>query len=309
MAKKVVITGGAGLLGVHIALRLRRKWECHCLYRDHRFDFENHHPHFIDLEKRDDVDKLIGTIRPHLIIHAAGLTSVEKCESHRKEAFNSNVLSACHVAEAAQKYRCQFVHVSTDHFSKDREPLSREDSIDQPINYYAQTKLEAEQRVQERNPKALIVRTNFFGRGHKRRKSFSDFIIENLEQENPLFLFEDVFFTPILMDDLLDSILILAKKEVEGVINVVGDDRLSKYDFGIKLAEIFNFNKNLIKRDSIKTRKELRTRPSDMSLSNHKLKTIIGPRDLSVETSLKRLQRDLFVPDSFLSGPSEPHEN
>ena len=290
MANTIVITGGSGFLGMNMALKVCAEWNTHLLYRHNPVKIVGTYAHPIELEDIDKTNKIIEKIRPDLIVHTAGLTDIELCEKKKFEAYCSNVLSARHIAQVAKNYACQLVHISTDHFSKSSEPMSGEDSIEIPLNYYSLTKLEAEYEIKKFYPDALIIRSNFFGWGNRSGKSFSDFVINNLRQGKSISLFDDVFYTPILVDSLTDSLFSLFKRNVKGIFNVVGDNRLSKYDFGIKIAEIFNLDKNLIKKISIKSLKHLETRPSDMSLSNEKLKSFVGDIDLSLETGIKKLK-------------------
>ena len=55
----------------------------------------------------------------------------------------------------------------------------------------------------------------------------------------------------------------------------MSDERVSKYDFGVLVAEKFGLDKSLIEKGSIKNNKSLIQRPRDMSLSNFKIKNII----------------------------------
>ena len=61
-----------------------------------------------------------------------------------------------------------------------------------------------------------------------------------------------------------------------GIYNVVGSERLSKYEFGMKAADIFNQSSDLIKKGSWSSLGATAIRPSDMSLSDHKLRKFLG---------------------------------
>ncbi len=52
---------------------------------------------------------------------------------------------------------------------------------------------------------------------------------------------------------------------------MVSNERISKYDFGILIAENLNLPKSLILQGSISERDDLVIRPCDMSLSNNKV--------------------------------------
>ncbi len=303
MIKKVVITGGSGFLGTNLALKLCSEWNIHLFYRRNPVEIAGTHAYAVDLEDIEKLDKAVGEIRPDLIIHTAGMVDIEQCEKNRFEAYSSNVLTARHVAQIAKKYTPQFVHISTDHFSKSSEAMSHETSIEIPLNYYSLTKLMAEYEVKKLYPDALIIRSNFFGWGNENGKSFSDFVINNLRQGNVVSLFNDVFYTPIFIDTLAECLYNLVKKNIEGIVNVVGDDRLSKYDFGIKIAEIFNLDKDLIKTISIKSLEHLETRPFDMSLSNRKLKSLLSDVDLSIEAGLDKLKQQEELRRDFVCFP------
>ena len=61
-----------------------------------------------------------------------------------------------------------------------------------------------------------------------------------------------------------------------GIFNIVSDDRISKYDFGILIAEEFGLDKSFIQRGSLHNKSNLIRRPFDMSLSNQKVKELLG---------------------------------
>ena len=62
---------------------------------------------------------------------------------------------------------------------------------------------------------------------------------------------------------------------------------ISKYEFGWKLAEIFNLDKELIAKSSIVSRKDLIIRPKNMSLSNLKIKEELNISFNSLEKNLE----------------------
>ena len=288
--KRVLVTGGSGLFGVNLAWKTNSKWKLYLLYRNHPLSIEGTDSYQVNLEDDKQVDHTIKKIRPHIIIHAAGLTNIEHCQKYQFEAFFSNVLSARHIARASRKYGCQLIHLSTDHFSKSSEAMSAEDSLEIPRNNYAKTKLEAEYEIARNNSEALVVRTNFFGWGHEKRVSFSDFIVKNLRSGRQITLFNDVFYTPVFVGQLLECLFRLIDLNTKGVVNIVGDDRLSKYQFGVDLAKEFALNKDLIISGSIRDRRGLEPRPTDMSLSNKKLKSIMGSIPLSLKNGMKMLR-------------------
>jgi len=157
------------------------------------------------------------------------------------------------------------------------------------MNIYGTTKALAEKLVNQNCPEALIIRTNFYCWGSSYRNSFSDVIIKSLRQEKELNLFDDVFYTPIVAEKLIISVHKLIEIRERGVFNVVGDDRISKYDFGLAVAKQFGLDPKLIKRSKIKEKQELVQRPQDMSLSNNKVTLTTGLKIGGTEEHMKIL--------------------
>jgi dTDP-4-dehydrorhamnose reductase len=152
----------------------------------------------------------------------------------------------------------------------------QEDEPINAINEYGRTKALAESTVVEINPNALIIRTNFYGWGTSYRKSFSDEIIQSLRNHQTLHLFDDVHYTPIFVENLIQTVHDLLDKKAKGIFHVVSDDRISKYDFGVLIAEEFGLDKSLIHKSTLQSQGKLVKRPLDMSLSNEKVIFFLG---------------------------------
>ena len=159
-----------------------------------------------------------------------------------------------------------------------------------PPEHVCQTKLQAEEAVIQACPEAMVLRTNFYGWGTSVRTSFSDWILKSLEQGRELTMFSDVFFTPILINDLAQMILRLVDGDAKGIFNVAGRERLSKYDFALKLAEVFNRPRDKIRATTVKEFPFKARRPEDMSLSSKKVEDYLGARMPATEDGLKRLK-------------------
>ena len=59
--------------------------------------------------------------------------------------------------------------------------ISQKKKLSLGKNIYAKTKYDGEKNILKVNSNALIIRTNFFGWGPSYKNSFSDFILNNLE--------------------------------------------------------------------------------------------------------------------------------
>ena len=206
-------------------------------------------------------------------------------------AYQINVELSNLVALATTKLNIPLVHISTDHLFDGSSSMLVEDEPTSPINIYGETKALAEKSIMQINPNALIIRTNFYAWGTSYRQSFSDYIINSLRHKQFLSLFDDVYYTPILAEDLIESVHELLEKKAKGIFNIVSDDRVSKYDFGILIAEEFGLDKSLIQRSSFMDRSNLIRRPLDMSLSNQKVEDFLGRNLGTVKQHIAKLHQ------------------
>jgi dTDP-4-dehydrorhamnose reductase len=291
MRKKILITGGSGLLALNWAVQCRDDYEVVLCLHERQVFLSGVTNIFCDLSSVYEVKSVIQEIRPHCVIHAAGLTNVDVCEEDADLSDHVNVTLASNVAKACLEQETSLVHISTDHlFSGEHQSLS-ESSIVSPVNAYGRSKALAEEVVLSVNDKALVVRTNFYGWGTSYRHSFSDFIIQNLRNGKIVKLFDDVFYSPIVIERLVTICHELIEINASGIVHVVGDERLSKYCFGEKLASVFDLDVSLIQRTKFRVEEGFVKRPLDMSLSNCKVSKMLNKEIGNVDMHLNCLLR------------------
>lgn len=267
-AGRLLITGGSGLLALNWACAMRREWDVVLGTHAHAVRLEGVSAQPLNLENAGRLTRQFEDLAPDIVVHTAGLTNVDRCEDDPALARHVNAELARNVAEAAASRNVRLVHVSTDHLFAGTRSGYREDDTPEPLNEYARSKLLAEEWVKQADPRALVVRTNFFGWGSAIRRSFSDWIIDVLRSGREITLFEDAFFSPILIESLVEATMDLSAAGMTGIVNVVGDERVSKLEFGLRLARRFGLGDALIRRGRISRSFLQAPRPRDMSLSN-----------------------------------------
>jgi len=249
----------------------------------------------LDLSSRASVQAALDEFKPQAVIHTAGCTSVEGCEQAPELARYVNVELSENVASACASRGTSLIHISTDHLFTGDRSMATEQMPVAPQNVYGKTKAEAEVRVAQICPEALIIRTNFYGWGTSYRRSFSDVIVAALRNGRGISLFNDVYYTPILAEVLIEVSHELLDRGASGVFNVVGSERLTKLQFGLLLAEVFGLDASPIREGTMALVPDLVVRPSDMSLSNGKLRALIGRETGSVKDHLTRLRQQELV--------------
>ncbi len=293
MSCDTFIFGGTGLLGTNWILNnpLEKDYMVSSHKRNLLLDNVNIYKEKKLTENR--INLILDEVNPKKIINLIGMTSIEDCEKNQERASFTNVDIPKFIARAALKKRIKFIHFSTDHLFDGKKEFYTEDCITCPLNFYGKTKALAEEKILKENSNSLIIRSNFYCWGPRYRKSFSDFIYENLLANISIKLFKDIFYTPIKAKELIRISLMLENTNASGIYNISSSERITKYDFGLQLAEIFNLKKNLINASSINSRKDLVLRPKNMCLSNSKLISKLNISIKSLKESLTDLKMEL----------------
>ena len=291
LLKKLIIIGASGLLGSNWAKYALGKYNVYLGLNKRKISIDGTKSIFLNIFNEDELKKKLEKINPSIVINCSGLTNVELCEKNEKEAYKLNSLIPGVLSKICNDLNYKFIQISTDHIFCGTKKYRKETEFPEPKNIYAKSKLLGEQKALENNKNSLVIRTNFYGKGPAYRPSFSDFIVNNLINGHQINLFNDMFYTPIHINELLNNVHSLLNINSSGIFNVVSDHRISKYDFGILIAKKLNLDVDLIKMAKLSERKDLTVRPFDLSLTNEKLKKHLNLSLISLHNDIELLNK------------------
>ncbi|MGZ7117065.1 MAG: dTDP-4-dehydrorhamnose reductase [Methanobacterium sp.] len=256
----IFVTGGSGLLGS----KFTRDYFNYDIIRTFNANPENK---CISLNITDEKDTLnkIRSANPDLVIHSAALTNVDYCEDHRREAFEINVKGTQNIVKACEKVGSKLIYVSTDFVFDGEKGMYEERDKTNPLGYYALTKLQGEESVQNSVLDYAITRVSVLYGWH-RRSNFVTWVIDELNAGNEINVVTDQYNSPTLADNVAEAIIKIFEKDKEGVYHTSGSERINRFDFAKNIAEVFNLDKGLI--NPIKSNKFVQKakRPKDSSL-------------------------------------------
>ena len=243
---RVLITGVSGLLGINFALQIADQHQVFGVYQHKALQGTPFKAFQADLTVPGEVEKVFELTNPELVINCAAMANLDRCEQFPVLAEEINTHLPARLARLARLSGARLVHISTDAVFDGLKGAYREGDAANPACVYAHTKYEGEVRVQQENPQALIARVNFYGSSISGKRSLAEWFYNNLKAQQPMMGFIDVFFCPLFVDHLVEKIWQMAEKELSGVYHVVGSECLSKYDFGVSLARLFDLDETLI---------------------------------------------------------------
>ena len=89
-----------------------------------------------------------------------------------------------------------------------------------------------------------------------------------------------------MVDDLVKSIILIFQKNISGLFHATGPSCVNRFEFAIKLAEKFNYDKSLIVPVTSKEKKQDAPRPISTCLNSQKLESIIDFQFNSVDNGI-----------------------
>ena len=230
----------------------------------------------IDLAASGAAARALDEVQPEWVIHCAALANVDACEDQPELARRLNAELPGQLAAETAKGGVRLVHLSTDAVFDGQRGDYKEGDATHPLSHYAQTKLEGEQAVLAADPNAIVARVNFFGWSQSGTRSLAEFFFNNLSQGQAINGFMDVYFCPLLANHLAEVLLEMLDKDLHGLYHVVSPEKLSKYDFGVRLAKTFGLDAGLISPISVEDAGLKAVRSPNLTLSTAKLARDLG---------------------------------
>lgn len=285
---KILITGASGLLGLNLCLM---KFENHTIVGVDRGKLHDTPFELLqaDLTQPGAVSRLIDAARPDAILHTAANANIDSCESDPVGARYLNAEVPGMLAEVCAKSDIRFIHISTDAvFDGAKNGVYTEDDAPNPLSVYAQTKLDGEKAVLSANGNAVVARVNFFGWSLSSTRSLSEFFFNKLSAGQQCNGFTDVYFCPMFVGDLAETLVGMLDKSLSGLYHVVGSEALNKYDFGQRIARQFGFDPALVIPKSVEESGLIAKRAHNLRLSVNKLSTDLGAPIPGVSTGIEK---------------------
>ena len=273
---RILITGASGLLGLNLSLESAKEHTVFGQVNNHPLHTEAFTTIKTDLLTPDAVQRLLEQTQPDWVIHCAAMANIDACETDPWQARQMNTEVPRKLAELVARGGARLLHVSTDAvFDGKRGNYSEEDAPN-PLSVYALTKLDGEHAVAQANPQAIIARVNLYGWSLSGKRSLAEFFFYNLQAGKPVMGFTDVFFCPLLTNDLAYIFLRMLATDLSGLYHIVSRECISKYDFGVRIAQRFGLNEDLITPTSVNEGGLAAARAPKLTLRSEKISQALG---------------------------------
>jgi dTDP-4-dehydrorhamnose reductase len=182
---------------------------------------------------------------PLYCINCAAYTAVDNAETEKELAYAINVIGTKNLAEAATKFNCTLIHISTDYvFDGEKKAPYLETDVANPLNYYGFTKLEGEKIVLQESIKNIIIRTSWLYSSYG--NNFVITMLRLMQEKESINVINDQIGAPTYASSLANLILeIINKIENEqlifqGIFHYSSTAEISWFDFANAIKEFSN---------------------------------------------------------------------
>lgn len=286
---KIFITGGSGLLGSKIAeMAVAEGAQVVSGYAHNRPECGE--GVLFDLLHPVGISNLVNEMRPDVIVHSAALTDVDRCEREKELAYKMNVEGTRVLAEAAENASSFLVYISTDYVFDGLRGMYREDETTNPVNYYGYSKLQGEQFCRGCIARTCVI---YGSRPASGKVNFALWLINSLRSGKEVHVVTDQFITPTLNTNLARMVLEAANRRLRGVFHLAGATRISRYDYAMELARVFDLDSSLIVPSRMADLKWDAKRPIDSSLDTSKATQMLAERPLNIQNAFMALKDEI----------------
>ena len=230
--KTLLVTGGSGYLGRHLAATAEKNVTVHTTYHANPAQAIAGISHKLDITDEAAVPELIERLDPDAIIHTVAVNP----GGYKTGMMAVNRDGSRNIAAAAVKIGARLVHVSTDAVHSGNNAPYADAAPPSPVTPYGQSKAAAEAAVRQTDPAAAIVRTSLIYGLQKIDRGTAGFA-QRLQRGESLALFYDVIRQPVWVNTLAEALLKLAfeRSDFAGTLNVAGRQILSREAFGRRM--------------------------------------------------------------------------
>ena len=182
----------------------------------------------LDLTNEENISAYLNENIFEIIVNCAAYTAVDKAESEKELAYQTNHLAISKIAEISNKQKIKLIHISTDYiFDGISEKGYLESDDPNPLNIYGKSKLAGEVAVCAAMQKnAIIIRTSWLYSEYS--NNFVDTILRKAQKFDELSVVSDQFGSPTNANDL-----------AKAIIQIINDKKFRNHD---QLTQIYHYS-------------------------------------------------------------------
>ena len=296
--KTVIIIGGSGFVGTHLALRLRDQYKVFATYHSRPYSLAGVSYIPLILESKNWMKRLMYTTRPDIIIYALGSNNIQHCEKYPKISENLHAMGPASLTSIHEISSPRFIFLSNSYVFDGVKGNYTEAEPTLPQTHLGKIKVSGENMVRSKFTHSLIIRSSpLYGRGTPWNNSFFDHLRRALARGEKFEASSQEMHSFAPVSGLCDLIERAMEYEIKGkVLHYGGLTKLTTFQFAQEFAKRFQFDPNLIL-----SKKTLTRRPGtqedticDFSLNSSQVIQMLKIKPFLLEEGFDLIEKDLI---------------
>lgn len=292
--KTVLFTGATGLLGRYFFRSPPASYKLIGTYNKNsnikKKDFFK-----LEITNKNEVLSLFEKISPDIVIHAASLGNVDYCEAHKKDAQDVNIKGTDNVLYACRKIGAKIIFTSSNAvYDGEKSPYS-ENSPTNPLDVYGETKIKGEKLVEKSEVPFVILRlmTMYGWPELGGRSNPAVWIIEELRNKRKINVVSDIYNNHLYGGQAAQILWEVIKKNKKNEIyNISGGECISRFEFALKVAQIFDIDSSFITPVASDFFKSIAKRPKNTCFDTSKIEKELKYKPLNIMSGLKLMKNE-----------------
>jgi len=280
MPRKLLLTGHGGFVAGSVVWQALRSGEWD-VYAFSLIEKEEVRERFrcipFDLCDTAKLQDTFLEIKPEAVIHTAALADIDFCQNNQADAERVNVGVTRDLAQLCAETGAKMIFCSTDTVFDGQKGRYTEEDAPHAVNFYAETKIRAEEILRETVENSLIARLSLvmglpvLGAGN----SFLPKAFDAWEKGEQTKFPANEIRTPVDVITVGQAFLEIAANDFTGTIHLAGSTRINRYEMARQIAERLGYNPDLVIPTDSNAMPNRAPRPNDASLDNTKAKRLL----------------------------------
>ncbi len=246
--KSILIVGGSGFIGTHLALKLREGYKVFAGYHRHRVQIPGVTSVPLDVDNRDWIKRVVYMSRPDIIIYAAGDPSMEAAEKNQRDAERLHMNGPANISNVADIFQPRFIYLSSCYTFDGQHGNYHESDTMLPATNLGKSKVGGENFIRGKSLNYVIVRcAQIYGRGNGKNLTFLDRLRMSLDRKQKVEFNAQEYHTYAPIEGLVDLIGKLLDSSIRNrILHYGGLTKMNRIEFGRAFATTFGYDPGLI---------------------------------------------------------------
>lgn len=224
MMKKVLIIGSKGMAGHMIKEYLyQKKYDVYGTFREKEEKNLKVNEFYLDAFDKKQLEEILKKVKPDFVINCIGILN-QFAENNPDIAIYVNGYFPHYLDRLSEKYRYKLIHITTDCVFSGKKGNYTEDDFRDADSYYGRSKAIGEVN----NNRTLTFRTSIIGPDIN--KDGIGLFNWFMKQEGKIKGYSNVFWSGVTTLELAKAIEASFSQNISGLIHLVNNEKISKYD-------------------------------------------------------------------------------